>query len=141
MILFENTTDFPLDTEPLETIARALTRQDLELILCDDAAIRELNRTHRANDRATDVLSFPLAAEYPHMPLGTVVISLDHACAGASKLGHRPEEEIALLFIHGLLHLLGFDHEKDHGQMRRKEREVITRFSLPESLIIRTEGS
>ncbi len=141
MILFENTTDLPFDPEPLESIARTLTQQDLELILCDESAIRELNRAHRRTDRATDVLSFPLEGDLPHQPLGTVVISADHAREASTRLGHSPDDEIALLFTHGLLHLLGYDHETDTGQMRRKEQEILEHFRLPESLIVRTEGA
>jgi len=54
-------------------------------------------------------------------------------------LGHSYNDEVTLLFIHGLLHLLGFDHEVDNGQMREEERKLIEYFSLPKSLILRSE--
>ena len=57
----------------------------------------------------------------------------------SKELGHTPQDELALLFIHGLLHLLGYDHECDNGEMRAKEEELIKKFDLPESLIIRTD--
>jgi probable rRNA maturation factor len=141
MIQLDNRTDFPVETESLETIARRMTDRELELLLCDDDTIRELNRQYRAIDRPTDVLSFPLEGELPHQPLGTLVISVDRVRAKAAELGHGENEELALLFIHGLLHLLGYDHERDDGEMRRREAELIRELGLPESLIVRTEGA
>ncbi|MEO1923813.1 MAG: rRNA maturation RNase YbeY, partial [Nautiliaceae bacterium] len=87
--------------------------------------------------KPTDVLSFPLE-NIPGMPLGSIVISIDTAKKGAKEFGHSIENEIKLLFIHGLLHLLGYDHEIDNGEMRAKEEEIIKKFNLPQSLIIRT---
>ncbi|WP_367704073.1 rRNA maturation RNase YbeY, partial [Helicobacter pylori] len=75
----------------------------------------------------------------PHTPLGSVVINAPLAQTNALKLGHRLEEEIALLFIHGVLHLLGYDHEKDKGEQRQKESELIKIFNLPLSLIERAQ--
>jgi len=141
MIFFENHTLFPLQTAPLESIAQAESHRDIELQLVDDGMIRTLNREHRNMDYATDVLSFPLSDEHPGVGLGTIVISIDHARSKAAELGHSTEEEIQLLFLHGLLHLLGYDHETDTGQMRQKEHDLIHRFGLPESLIIRAENT
>jgi len=141
MIQLENQTDFSVDLKRLEAIARSMIDRELELLLCDDDAIQELNRQYRAIDRPTDVLSFPLEGELPHQPLGTLVVSVDRVRAKAAELGHGEMEELALLFIHGLLHLLGYDHETDEGEMRRKEAELIREFGLPESLIVRTEGA
>ena len=73
--------------------------------------------------------------------LGSVVINLDLVELKAAQLGHGTDDETALLFTHGLLHVLGFDHESDSGQMRAKECEIIEKFRLPKSLIVRTEGS
>lgn len=73
--------------------------------------------------------------------LGSVVINLDLAELKAAQLGHGRDDETALLFTHGLLHVLGYDHESDDGQMRAKECEIIEKFGLPKSLIVRTEGS
>ena len=73
--------------------------------------------------------------------LGSVVINLDLVELKAAQLGHGRDDETALLFTHGLLHVLGFDHESDDGQMRAKECEIIEKFCLPKSLIVRTEGS
>ena len=73
--------------------------------------------------------------------LGSVVINLDLAELKAAQLGHGRDDETALLFTHGMLHVLGYDHESDDGQMRAKECEIIEKFRLPKSLIVRTEGS
>lgn len=73
--------------------------------------------------------------------LGSVVINLDLVELKAAELGHGRDDETALLFTHGLLHVLGYDHESDDGQMRAKECEIIEKFRLPKSLIVRTEGS
>jgi probable rRNA maturation factor len=102
--------------------------------------MRELNLSSRGIDKTTDVLSFPLE-DLPYAPLGSIVINIELAALVADEFKHDVNDEIALLFIHGLLHLLGFDHERDNGEMRVKEEELIRRFSLPESLIYRTEHS
>ena len=73
--------------------------------------------------------------------LGSVVINLDLVELKAAQLGHGRDDETALLFTHGLLHVLGYDHESDDGQMRAKECEIIEKFRLPKSLIVRTEGN
>ena len=73
--------------------------------------------------------------------LGSVVINLDLVELKAAQLVHGTDDETALLFTHGLLHVLGYDHESDDGQMRAKECEIIEKFRLPKSLIVRTEGS
>ena len=72
--------------------------------------------------------------------LGSVVINLDLVELKAAQLGHGRDDETALLFTHGMLHVLGDDHESDSGQMRAKECEIIEKFRLPKSLIVRTEG-
>ena len=73
--------------------------------------------------------------------LGSVVINLDLLELKAAQLGHGRDDETALLFTHGLLHVLGYDHESDSGQMRAKECEIIEKFRLPKSLIVRTDES
>lgn len=120
----------------LEQIADFLGAGDVELVFVNDDEMREINREQRGIDKATDVLSFPYE-QVPGGLMGSVVISTDTANRVASELGHSIECEIALLFLHGILHILGYDHEIDDGQMRGKEKEVIEHFSLPDSLIIR----
>ena len=136
MIEFDNQTDFDFDVNVLNDIYSYLTDKDIELILTTDEEIQKLNKEFRQKDKPTDVLSFPLE-EMPGMPLGSIVISIDTAKRGAEEFGHSLEDEIKLLFIHGLLHLLGYDHETDSGEMRQKEEEIINKFNLPKSLIVR----
>lgn len=120
----------------LEQIADFLGAGDVELVFVNDDEIRKINHEHRGIDKATDVLSFPYEQVSGGL-MGSVVISTDTASRVAGELGHSIECEIALLFLHGVLHILGYDHEIDGGQMRQKEKEVIEHFSLPDSLIIR----
>jgi probable rRNA maturation factor len=132
-----NETDLLVDTDLLEKIAEDLTRRQIELVITDNTGIRALNAEHRGKDEATDVLSFPMGDSNPHVPLGVIVISKTYVLEKAQKYGHTPQEELTLLFIHGLLHLIGFDHETDHGEMRHKEEVLIKAWKLPESLIVR----
>ncbi len=138
-ITLENQTDFPFVLEGLEDIANFLTQREIELILCDNNTIKQINAEYRGKDMPTDVLSFPLEGDFAMQPLGTIIISADMVFQKAKELGHTPQEECSLLFIHGLLHLLGYDHEKDDGEMRAREEELIKTFNLPESLIVRTQ--
>lgn len=139
MLEIDNQTPLELDFLLLEKIASFLApTQIIELVLVSDETMREINRDLRNCDHATDVLSFPLEA-IPHAPLGSVVINASLAQENALKLGHSLENEIALLFIHGVLHLLGYDHEKDKGEQRQKEGELIKAFNLPLSLIERVQ--
>lgn len=120
----------------LEQIADFLGAGDVELVFVNDDEMRKINHEHRGIDKATDVLSFPYEQVSGGL-MGSVVISTDTVSRVAGELGHSIECEIALLFLHGVLHILGYDHEIDGGQMRQKEKEVIEHFSLPDSLIIR----
>ena len=115
------------------------TEKEIELIITDSNEIQSINKEHRNIDTPTDVLSFPYV-DMPMSPLGSIIISLEHIQEKAQELGHSQNDECALLFIHGLLHLLGFDHEVDHGEMRSEEAKIINMFKLPKSLIIRTQG-
>lgn len=137
MIDFENQTGTKINISELETIADDLTSKDIELILTFNNQIQELNNEHRNIDKATDVLSFPLEFDIPNMPLGSIVISYDFVKLKAKEYKHSFEDELKLLFIHGLLHLLGFDHETDNGEHRQKEEELIKKYNLPNSLIVR----
>ncbi len=139
MIDFENKTDTVFSLDLPERIANALTDKEIELILTDNEEIQTINRDFRQKDQPTDVLSFPYEA-MPMSPLGSIVISVDYVKDGAQKYGHTEADELTLLFIHGLLHLLGFDHECDQGEMREKEASLIRQYHLPESLIVRMEG-
>lgn len=137
MLLIDNESNISLHVSLLEQICNAHTHKEVELLIVDAQSIQELNREHRGKDTPTDVLSFPID-DFPHSPLGSIVINHELAHEKAKELGHKIEEEIALLFIHGLLHLLGFDHEVDSGEMRDKEEALINQYKLPQSLIVRT---
>ncbi len=137
MLLIDNQTNQNIDTSKLEHIYESLTDREIELIFVTNEQIRDINLEHRGKDKPTDVLSFPLI-DMPHAPLGSIIISLDMAKDVSQKLNHRLEDEVSLLFIHGFLHLSGYDHEVDGGEMREKEEELIGEFGLPNSLIVRT---
>jgi len=139
MVTIDNQTTLLIDQERISTIASHLTSRDIDLIICDNTTIRNYNRKYRNKDKSTDVLSFPLEGSFEHMPLGSIVISAEHVIDKAKKFKHSEKDELDLLFIHGLLHLLGYDHECDGGKMRAKEERLIKKFDLPKSLIVRTE--
>lgn len=107
--------------------ALAIRRAELSLTLVDDAAMRELNRRYRGKDRPTDVLSFPL--HEPPVPadaasLGDVVISIDTAAAAAAERRRPLAACLDDLVIHGVLHLLGYDHEISRAEERRMARKA-----------------
>lgn len=137
MIELDNQTNCNVQLKLLESIASKVTSKDIELIITDNASIQQLNHEHRAKDKPTDVLSFPLEFDLPNMPLGSIVISYDFVEEKAKEYGHSNDDELALLFIHGLLHLVGFDHEVDAGEHRLEEEKLIEEFELPKSLIVR----
>ncbi|WP_419769511.1 MAG: rRNA maturation RNase YbeY [Candidatus Marinarcus sp.] len=137
MIDFDNRTELVIDISTLEIIKNELTSKMIELILVHNDEIQILNKEHRNIDKATDVLSFPLEFDLPDMPLGSIVISVDFVQDKAKEFGHTFSDELSLLFIHGILHLLGYDHEVDKGEHRAKEEELINAFHLPDSLIVR----
>ncbi len=139
MIELDNRTSLEIDEEFLEKIADVFTQKEIELIITSNEEMQEINLLHRNIDKPTDVLSFPYE-EMPMSPLGSIVISQEYVEKKAKELGHKSSDELALLFIHGLLHILGYNHEVDSGEMRLKEKELIEKFNLPDSLIIRTEG-
>jgi probable rRNA maturation factor len=117
---------------------------ELSLVLVSDRRMRALNRRYRKKDRPTDVLAFPLGGQIyfpprkinlspillssPPMLLGDVVISMETAKRQASEFGHRLPEELRRLLVHGVLHLLGYDHEqgpRDAALMARKEKAIL----------------
>jgi len=119
----------------------SLNNHELSLVLTGDSAIQQLNRAFRGKDRPTDVLSFPqiehsfaetaenAAPHHKTMPsaLGDVVISVDTALRQAEQLGITPQSRMRALLIHGLLDLLGYDHERSRADARRmfsREREL-----------------
>ena len=104
-------------------------------LIAGDAQLRRLNRQFLAKDYATDVLSFPSGS--PTGALGDLAISIDRAKEQAHEHGHSVTQEIKILMLHGLLHLLGLDHERDRGTMRRIETQWRRKLQLPAGLIER----
>ncbi len=143
MLNIENFTTVQLDYHLLEKISDRLTTKEIDLNICYNPTIQKYNALYRGKDKPTDVLSFPLEndieSELIPLPLGSIMISVEYVKNISQELGHSYEEELSLLFIHGLLHLLGYDHERDNGEMREREEELIREFNLPKSLIVRTQ--
>ncbi len=137
MIDLDNQSKLSVDLKNIEEISSSLTTRDLELIIVSNEKIKEINLEYRGKDEATDVLSFPFDGDFAHLPLGVIIISEDFVKEKALEYKHSTEDEFKLLFIHGLLHLLGYDHEIDNGEHRQKEEELIKKYNLPSSLIVR----
>jgi probable rRNA maturation factor len=106
-----------------------------ECLLTNDAHLRQLNRDFLGLDYPTDVLSFPTSALSSE--LGEIAISMDRAAAQAEEFGHSCFDEVRILILHGVLHLLGFDHETGDGKMAREEKRFRREFGLAETLIAR----
>jgi probable rRNA maturation factor len=104
-------------------------------MITDDRELTRLNRFFRRKDAPTDVLSFPSGSPGA---LGELAISMNRAREQATEFGHSEFDEIRILMLHGVLHLLGMDHEKDRGAMARVERRWRQQFQLPAGLIERT---
>jgi probable rRNA maturation factor len=119
--------------------AAARLRGEVSVLLTGDAQIRRLNRQFRRKDKPTDVLSFP-APEVPGTTdvAGDLAISVETAARQAEDLGHPLAVELQILILHGLLHLAGYDHERDSGQMARREATLRRRLGLSHGLIERS---
>jgi len=129
-------------TRWLARLAPLRARGVVSAALVSDARIRALNRQYRGRDYATDVLSFPSAAPGrpggPSRPfLGDIVVARGVARRQARAAGHSELTELRVLVLHGLLHLLGYDHDRDNGAMARVERSMRLKSGLPEGLIER----
>jgi probable rRNA maturation factor len=121
-------------------------RGQVTVLLTTDSAIRRLNRKFRGKNKATDVLSFPAVkplrvseGEAPERVAGDLAISIQTARKQAADQGHALITELKVLILHGLLHLAGFDHENDDGEMARREQRLRARLRLPQGLIERNE--
>lgn len=104
------------------------------ILIAGDEELKSMNRWFRGKDVATDVLSFPSEA-LGHA--GDIAISAETAKRSAAWFGHAVAEELRILILHGMLHIAGFDHEADKGEMARKEGLLRKRFGLAGSLIAR----
>jgi probable rRNA maturation factor len=134
----EDGLDAPWDEARIGALVRSIVARELpearrsviSLHLVSDETIRALNAEHRGQDVHTDVLSFPLHDAHgfvlpPDQPahLGDVVVSLPRAVEQASEFGHSVDRELAYLVAHGVLHVLGYDHEHEQDQRRMREKE------------------
>ena len=141
-------------TRWLARVAPARARGEVAIALVPDAHVRALNRRYRRKDTATDVLSFPSATNHSSQdadpalrsdearPLGDIVIATGVARRQARDAGHSYETELRVLALHGLLHLLGYDHDSpaDRGRMARVEARLRRQGGLREGLIEREGG-
>jgi probable rRNA maturation factor len=117
-------------------------RGEVSVLLTTDKAIRRLNRDFRGKDKPTDVLSFPAEAGFvDELIAGDLAISTETALKQARAEGHALTCELKVLLLHGLLHLAGYDHEADTGQMARRERKLREKLRLPLGLIERVEAA
>ena len=120
----------------LAAAAPATARGTVAIALASDADVRRANRRYRGIDRATDVLSFPAQATPTGAAthLGEILIARGVAARQAVAHGHAAWVEWRVLALHGLLHLLGYDHEQDHGEMQALESRLRRRAGLPAGL-------
>jgi probable rRNA maturation factor len=125
---------------PGERVRRVLARaargaaspaSEVSVLFCGDARIRELNRRYRGKDRPTDVLAFPAGPESPGL-LGDIAISVPYAARQARRRREPRAREIDRLLLHGFLHLLGYDHETDDGEMEALEARLRRRLGIAE---------
>jgi probable rRNA maturation factor len=125
----------------LERIAPRYARGRVGIALISDARMRALNRHYRQVDCATDVLSFTGGSGFERLPplrwLGEIVIARGVARRQARQAGHSDLTELKILAVHGLLHLLGYDHEHDDGRMRRVEGQLLRKGLVKPSLLER----
>ena len=116
----------------------------VNVLVTSSAAVRALNRRFRSENKATDVLSFPSSPSSASRKganlAGDVAISAEIALKNSFRLGHPAAQEIKILALHGILHLAGFDHERDNGEMARKEARLRRALGLPAALIERVES-
>ena len=125
------------------TLSKRVTRdRAFDCLITGDEELRRLNRQFRRKNHATDVLSFPqdhsLPSPDPHEPLGELAISADRALEQAREFGHPLGDEIRILMLHGVLHLMGMDHETDTGVMSAAEVRWRKVLGLPSGLIERS---
>ncbi len=113
----------------------------VNVLVTSSAEMKSLNRRFRGKDKPTDVLSFPAESGAQKQFAGEIAISAEIASQNARALRHSPAEEIKILVLHGVLHLGGYDHECDNGQMARREKQLRAKLHLPVGLIERTGPS
>jgi probable rRNA maturation factor len=135
-VTFRGTRALPTLREFARTLQNQVARgRNFDCLIADDAELRRLNREFRHKDYATDVLSFPAAGAGSY--IGDLAISLERAREQAREFDHSTYDELRILMLHGVLHLLGYDHETDSGRMARAEKRWRAKLGLPSGLIER----
>lgn len=112
-------------------------RGEVNVLVTSSQELRTLNNSFRGKDKATDVLSFPAGSG--NGLAGDIAISAQIAVQNAKQLGHSAADEIKILALHGVLHLASYDHEREDGEMDRKEARLRKTFGLPVGLIERSQ--
>jgi probable rRNA maturation factor len=115
-------------------------RGAVNVLITSSAEMQTLNRRFRGKDTATDVLSFPALQGLEIRFAGDIAISAEIAVRNARTLGHAAALEVKVLTLHGILHLRGYDHERDHGAMARREQRLRRDLRLPSGLIERARS-
>ena len=114
----------------------------VNVLVTGNREMRALNRQFRGKDKATDVLSFPTPLQpnaRPNRIVGELAISADIARENSTRLGHSVADEVKILVLHGVLHIAGFDHEKDNGEMAAREQRLRRQLKLEHGLIERSQ--
>ena len=132
----------PTSAQTLSRFANRVQRElsiegEVSICVTSNREMQALNRRFRKKNKPTDVLTFPSASPAAG---GDIAISLEIAAANASALGHPLATEVKVLILHGMLHLAGYDHEIDDGEMQAREAELRLKFKLPVGLIERANG-
>lgn len=130
-------TEVALDRFVTRARRAAGLRAAVNVLVTSNAELKELNRRFRGKDQPTDVLSFPALTGLKPRYAGDIAISAEIAAHSARTLGHTAAEEIKILALHGILHLRGYDHERDRGKMARREEKLRRDLRLPTGLIER----
>ena len=130
-------TQLALDRFVTRARRAAGVRAEVNVLVTSNDELLELNRRFRGKDQPTDVLSFPALPGLKPQYAGDIAISAEIAAHNARALGHTVAEEIKILVLHGMLHLRGYDHERDDGRMARREKKLRGDLRLPIGLIER----
>ena len=141
MVIFQkrvtDLTELALDRFVANARRAAGLKGAVNVLLTSSAEMKSLNRRFCGKDKPTDVLSFPAEAGAQKQFVGDIAVSVEIASQNARLLGHSPAEEVKILVLHGVLHLRGYDHECDNGQMARREKQLRARLRLPHGLLER----
>ena len=141
MVIFQkrvaDLTELALDRFLARARRAAGLKGTVNVLLTTSAEMKSLNRRFRRKAQPTDVLSFPAEPGARKQFAGEIAISAEIAAQNAHALGHSPAEEVKILVLHGVLHLRGYDHERDRGQMVKREEQLRAQLHLPLGLIER----